>query len=134
MKDLSLSRRCKDELELLGYMLSAHPLAFFDTDGCLPAREIPRHRHQRVKVAGWMIAGKIVQTKGEKRQPMKFLSLEDETATFEATLFPKTYARYAPLTLGAGPLLIYGRVEDDLGALTVVADKIEACLPKETSK
>ena len=52
---------------------------------------------------------------------MKFLSLEDLTGTFEAVLFPDAYARCAEATLGAGPLLVEGRVELDHGvpSLTV---------------
>ena len=56
---------------------------------------------------------------------MKFMSLEDPTGTFEVTLFPKTYRRYAPLTLSHGPFLVEGKVEEDHGTYTLVAERLE---------
>ena len=125
MKDLSLKRKLLDEQELLGFTLSADSLEFFDTSGCVAARELHKYRGRRVAVAGRLIAGKLVTTKGDKPRPMKFLSMEDLTGTFEVTLFPDAYQEFALLTTEAGPFLIRGRVEDDLGALSVVADHIE---------
>jgi len=125
MKDLSLKRRRADELELLGYTLSGHPLDLFDTSACATARELASLRGRRVTMAGWLIAGKLVRTRGEKRRAMKFLSLEDQTGTFEATLFPDAYARYAPIVGGPGPYRLRGRVEDDLGAVSLVVEHIE---------
>jgi len=133
MKDLSLKQRCEDEMELLGYMLSAHPLDFFDTSNCVPACDLHRYRRRRVTMAGVLIAGKIVRTKGEKSRPMKFLSMEDQTGTFEVTLFPDAYAKFAASMTGAGPYMIHGRVEDDLGALSVVADRIEPATPRSST-
>ena len=51
---------------------------------------------------------------------MKFLSFEDLTGTFEATLFPDAYAKYASLTLDSAPLEIQGRIEDDMGAVSII--------------
>jgi DNA polymerase III alpha subunit len=113
-------------------MLSAHPLDFYDTSGCVPACDLHKTRRRRIKMAGWIIAGKIIQTKGEKRRPMKFLSMEDRTGTFEVTIFPEAYAKYAGLTVGGGALSVTGRVEDDMGALSLVADRIEPCSPRAT--
>jgi DNA polymerase III alpha subunit len=56
---------------------------------------------------------------------MKFLSLEDLTGTFEATLFPKCYRRYAGETLTAGPYLLTGRVEEDHGVCSLNVERLE---------
>ena len=41
------------------------------------------------------------------------------------TLFPKVYGRYGQLLLGKGPYLVTGRVEDDHGAISVTAERLE---------
>ena len=55
---------------------------------------------------------------------MKFMSFEDLTGTFEATLFPRTYQRVAPLTLTHGPYLLEGRVENQTGTFSLIVEKI----------
>ncbi|MBM3333307.1 hypothetical protein FJY63_01470 [Candidatus Sumerlaeota bacterium] len=109
-----------DEIELLGYGVSAHPLELLPDHiwrGVAPASRLsPPTSHlyigRRVTMIGWLIASKLVRTKqkakgkGQKAEGkdgagefMKFLSLEDLTGTFEVTLFPRAYRRFAPLTL-----------------------------------
>jgi DNA polymerase-3 subunit alpha/error-prone DNA polymerase len=56
---------------------------------------------------------------------MSFLSLEDETAMYETVIFPQVYDRYSRLLFDQRPLLVYGRVVDDLGAVSLEARKIE---------
>ena len=116
-----------DEIELLGYGVSAHPLELLPDEvwrGTVAARDLRRHVGRRVTMIGWLIASKLVRTH-QSREFMKFLSLEDLTDTFEVTLFPRAYRRFAPLTLGVGPFRIRGKVEDDLGALNLVVDHLE---------
>lgn len=125
MNDLTLRQRMEDEMRLLGYGLSAHPLDFCDDTGTTPASEMHRIPGRRARMIGWMIAGKIVTTRGEQRRPMKFLSFEDRTGTFEVTLFPDVYERLAADIQGPGPWLVEGRIEDDRGALSLVADRVE---------
>ena len=115
--------RCQEPAVSMAQMMSTGLL--IDASDFTPARELHKHRGRKVVMAGCLIAGKLVTTKGRKPRPMKFLSMEDLTGTFEVTLFPETYSKYAPLTIEPGPFLIRGRVEDDLGALSVVADHIE---------
>jgi len=127
-----LARRVADEIELLGYGVSAHPLALLPKEvwrGAIAARDLGRHVSRRVTMVGWLIASKLVRTH-QTREFMKFLSLEDLTGTFEVTLFPRAYARFAPLTLGPGPYRVRGKVEDDLGAVSVVADHVELLRPE----
>lgn len=86
---------------------------------------MPKHRGRRITMAGWLIAGKLTYVKKPRPRPMKFLSMEDLTGTFEVTLFPDAYEKFASITLTPGPFRITGRVEDDMGALSLVADHIE---------
>jgi DNA polymerase-3 subunit alpha/error-prone DNA polymerase len=56
---------------------------------------------------------------------MSFLSLEDETALYETVIFPAVYERYGCLLFDQRPLLVYGRVCDDMGAVSLEVHKIE---------
>jgi DNA polymerase III alpha subunit len=56
---------------------------------------------------------------------MKFMSMEDLTGTFEVTLFPDVYRQHARQTLGHGPYLVTGRVEESFGAHSLTASAIE---------
>jgi len=56
---------------------------------------------------------------------MSFLSLEDETALYETVIFPQVYDRYNRLLFDQRPLLVYGRVTNDEGALSVEVSRIE---------
>ncbi|MCX7047119.1 MAG: hypothetical protein NTX50_16730 [Candidatus Sumerlaeota bacterium] len=125
MRPLSLARKLQYEMETLGFAVSAHPLELYDRSGCMEAKEMPKHRGRRITMAGWLIAGKLTYVKKPRPRPMKFLSMEDLTGTFEVTLFPDAYEKFASITLTPGPFRITGRVEDDMGALSLVADHIE---------
>jgi len=141
-----LTQRVTGEIELLGYGVSAHPLELLPEEvwrGTVAACDLRRHVGRRVTIIGWLIASKLVRTRAsqaggpcyqESSDPtragcpchfMKFLSMEDLTGTFEVTLFPRAYRRFAPLTLRPGPFRVRGKVEDDQGALNLVADHIE---------
>ncbi len=127
----SIARRVEDEIELLGYGVSAHPLELLPDEvwrGTVAACDMHRYVGRRVTMIGWPIASKLVRTRGQAGRPsrfMKFLSLEDLTDTFEATLFPHAYRRFAPLTVRAGPFRVRGKIEDEQGALSLVADRLE---------
>ena len=90
-----------------------------------------KHRARRVTMAGWLIAGKMTYVKKPRPRPMKFLSMEDLTATFEVTLFPDAYRRFGRLLRSAGPFLIKGKVEDQYGALTITAAFLDYLLPQQ---
>ena len=127
MTRAELIRRVADEIELLGYGVSAHPLELLSDEvwrGTVAARDLGRHVGRRVTMIGWLIASKLLRTH-KTREFMKFLSLEDLTDTFEVTLFPRAYRRFAPLTLGPGPFRVRGKVENEQGALSLVADHVE---------
>ena len=72
--------------------------------------------------AGILVTGKEVATK--KREPMIFVSFEDEQAIFETVLFPDAFERFYPLLDDGWAFLIFGRVEDDLGALAISVERL----------
>jgi DNA polymerase III alpha subunit len=119
------ARLCRWEWECLGFMVSGHPLDFVRVgEHCVAARDIRCYAGKRVEMIGWAIAAKELAASNSGR-PMKMLTLEDRTDTFEAVLFPNAYARFAPRTLSCGPYRVRGRVDMRLGSPTLDVEHIE---------
>ena len=51
--------------------------------------------------------------------------MEDETGLYETVIFPQVYERYSKLLFDQRPLLVYGQVAIDEGALSVENSRIE---------
>ena len=77
----------------------------------IAARDLSRHAGRLVTLVGWMITAK--RTRTGKQELMKFMTLEDPTACFEVTLFPKIYRQFGALIHDRGPFIVRGRVEQD---------------------
>jgi error-prone DNA polymerase len=124
--------RLADEVKTLGIVISRHPLELFRQRidrivklhhlQLVDSLSIPEHRGRKIWIAGILVTGKEVATK--KRQPMIFVSFEDELAIFETVLFPDAFQRFYPLLDDGWAFLIYGRVEDDLGALAISIERL----------
>jgi DNA polymerase III alpha subunit len=120
-----------DELATLGLMISRHPLSLFEPrvrrlaaglpkliDSCA----LPAHRGRRVTLAGLLVTGKEVLT--SRREPMVFVSFEDEHSVFESVFFPQAFREFYPLLDGGGLFLVSGRVEEEQGAVSLHAEKV----------
>ncbi len=133
-REFSVEERCMYEYEYFGYMVSRHPLHFFEDEinssGIINASQMRGYHNRNVKMIGWYMTSKRIKT--SKGEIMKFLSLEDLTGTFEAVLFPKSYALYAELTMSMGPYLIEGKV-DASETNNIIVDKLSV-LTAETAK
>ena len=107
-------------------MISQHPLQFFtdemNSHDIIKSADMLKYHNRRIKMIGWYMASKRIKT--SKGDIMKFLSLEDLSGTFEAVIFPNTYAKYAELTLSMGPYLIEGKVDAENGN-NIIVDKLE---------
>jgi DNA polymerase III alpha subunit len=125
--------RLADEVKTLGIVVSRHPLELFrqridrivrrqHLSPFIGSPAIPEFRGRKVWTAGILVTGKEVATK--KREPMIFVSFEDELAIFETVLFPDAFQHFYPLLDDGWAFLIYGRVEDDLGALAISVEKL----------
>lgn len=118
-------KRTEDELHrefsALGFLRTSHPLLLWSQylKGLkrVKASELGRHRGRYVNLIGYQITQKQVMTKGG--QSMSFVSFEDETALYETVLFPDLYQRFYPLLSTLWPLVVFGLVQDDQGALVV---------------
>jgi hypothetical protein len=63
-----------------------------------------------------------VVTKG--REPMIFVSFEDENAIFETVLFPDAFRRFFPMLDDGWAFLVHGRVDEDYGALSIGVERL----------
>jgi len=112
-QNFSAEEICKAEFEIFGYMVTRHPLYFFESFvndlSVTKANQLYNKSGKYVKMIGWFMSSKRVKT--SKGEIMKFLSLEDLTGTFEAVIFPDVYRQVAELTLSMGPYLIEGIVD-----------------------
>jgi DNA polymerase-3 subunit alpha/error-prone DNA polymerase len=118
-----------EEYHALGFLRNLHPLALWKTEMLavtdrVKARHIGEHRGRTIKIAGWPVTQKEVWTKDGLT--MSFLSLEDETGLYETVIFPGVYEKYGGLLFDQRPLLVYGRVCDDMGAVSLEVRSIEA--------
>ena len=125
-KDYSIAQKCKQEFEIFGYMVTKHPLYFFQKNilgkHVINASELNKYHGEKVRLVGWYMTSKRIRTKNGSI--MKFLSLEDLTGTFEAVIFPNVYKNVAEKTLSFGPYLIEGKVDTE-GGNNVIVEKLD---------
>ena len=122
-----------DEVSTLGIVVSRHPLELFrpriqrivQRRGLSPfirSVDIPDFRGRKVWIAGVLVTGKEVATR--KQEPMIFVSFEDELAVYETVLFPDAFSRFYQHLDDGWAFLIFGRVEEDLGALAICVEML----------
>lgn len=117
----SFQKSLAHELTLFGFPLQCHPLdvlreAYQDSHRIV-AKDLPSHIGKDVTLIGWLLTEKIVSTK--KGDPMEFMTLEDETAMFDAAVFPQTYRQYCHLLATNQAYMITGLVEEQFSTITV---------------
>lgn len=109
------------ELESLGLPVSHHPLDDFNDaiarSGAVSAAELHRWVGRTITLVGWWVTGKPIRT--HQGRPMEFATFEDQSALFDATLFPAIYDRFCRLLAQPRPYLIKGRVEEEFGVVSV---------------
>ena len=86
------------------------------------AGDLPGFVGRHVQVAGLLITGKVVHTK--HGDPMEFLTFEDETGLVETTFFPQAYRRFCAVLDRSRPFILFGKVEEDFGALTLTVSRV----------
>jgi error-prone DNA polymerase len=119
--------RLRREFSVLGFLCDRHPMELFAQQlhkrRTVRAVDLPRFIGRRVRLAGWLITGKVVSTK--TGDPMEFLTFEDETGIAETTFFPQTYRRFCHIIDRQRPYLLTGKVEENWGTLTLTVEKAE---------
>ena len=123
-------KRLRRQYAALGFLVDRHPLELFqralEGRGLVKARDLPGLpglAGRRVRLAGWLIAGKTVST--NRREPMQFLTFEDETGIVEAVFFPDAYRRFHAMLDRDRPYILEGLVDEDFGAVTLTVAGVE---------
>jgi DNA polymerase-3 subunit alpha/error-prone DNA polymerase len=116
--------RLRREFAVLGFLCDRHPMSLYETrlenEAITKTRDLHRFVGKRIRMAGWLITGKVVHTR--HGEPMEFLSFEDETGLVETTFFPKVYDKFCHMIDWGRPYLLSGKVEENWGAITLTVD------------
>jgi error-prone DNA polymerase len=109
------------EIESFGFLVSRHPLTRYrkpiERLQPMPASQMHRFIGNRVTMVGWLITEKPVETK--QGLAMEFITLEDHTALYDATLFPDVYRRCSHLLSANRAYVVRGLVEEAFGVATL---------------
>jgi len=119
--------KLRREKETLGFYITGNPLDRYQDEverfttstiqGLLEVKD-----KSLVKVAGMVERIQMKRTrKGEK---MAILTLEDQTGSTQAILFPDTFSSYSNLIKSEDPLLISGQVERDENRSKIIAKEL----------
>ncbi|MEE8437847.1 MAG: DNA polymerase III subunit alpha [Candidatus Neomarinimicrobiota bacterium] len=123
---LSTEQRRRLEIESFGFPVSEHPLKPYLhllKGRVRKAGDLSKYVDRTIHLAGVYITRKVTQTI-KKREPMEFLTLEDETDIYECVLFPDVFQKYADLLLWENLFILRGRVEVAFGVYTVTIEKL----------
>ncbi len=131
IEDYSQDVKLEHELETLGIYYTTHPLSLFKrrVRNTLPniifAKDIKKHDGKMVTLFGWLITRKEIMSK--KREPMEFVSFEDETDIYDTVIFPDVYRRFCQHLDTHNAFIISARVKLDLGTHILEVKSIRPC-------
>ena len=127
LPDYTPMQKLRMELEYLEASVSSHPLEILVPDemehASVRSSDLESHLGQTVSMVGWLIAQRRAVTK--KREYMQFLTFEDLSGTFEATIFPREYERLGPAIGMSRILRVTGKVSDRAGGISLIASDLE---------
>jgi error-prone DNA polymerase len=110
--EYSAQKKLHHELALFGFPLRCHPLDLFKEGLAVTprirAKDLEQYVGKEVTLIGWLLTEKIVSTK--KGEPMEFMTLEDQTGMYDATVFPTTYLHYCHLLATNQAYVVTGMV------------------------
>ena len=121
-------QKLKDEMELLGFTASGHPLDLcpeIDWGRYVPMAELERHPGRWIRTCGLIVAERSHrQTDGRL---MKFLTLADRSGMVETELFADAYRRWGAVTAQHPVVAVSGRVEPftNRNGFTLHVDRVE---------
>jgi len=130
-KNINKEDQRRLEIESFGFPISEHPLEPYlpmINDRVRKAKDLPKYIGRTIHLAGVYITRKETATVKSK-DPMEFLTLEDETDIYECVLFPEAFRKYSDLLLWENLFLLRGKVEESFGVVSVTIEKLGS-LPK----
>jgi len=124
LPEFDVQDRVRGECQATGLWFSGHPLDPWASCDALrdaaPAASLPSRIGRRVAVAGLPCAYRRVET--TSGGSMLFVTLADRSGLAECVLFPDVYRSHASAVRGQ-VVRIEGRVDESLGAITLVAQR-----------
>lgn len=123
--ELPLHEILKLETECFGFPVTKHPLFIYSDflkGKVRKAMDIPNHKGRTINLAGVKITRKVTSTK--KREPMEFVTFEDETDIYECVMFPKVYQKFGDLLNWETLFVVRGKVEEAWGVYTITIEKL----------
>jgi len=105
-------QKLKDEMELLGFTASGHPLDLhpeIEWSRYVPITELEKHPNRWVRTCGLIVAERSHRQSDGRL--MKFLTLADRTGMVETELFADTYRRWGAVTAQHPVVAVSGKVE-----------------------
>ena len=134
--DYTAAQKRAHEIESFGFLASRHPLTLYRKQierlKPVPASQMHRFVGQRITMVGVLITEKSAETK--HGQAMEFITLEDVTALYDATLFPVTYRCYCHLLSPNRPYVVRGLVEESFGVATLTVQDLQLLEPTCSAK
>ena len=134
--DYSAAQKRVHEIESFGFLASRHPLTLYskliERLRPVPASQMQRFVGQRITMVGVLITEKAADTK--YGQAMEFITLEDVTALYDATLFPEVYRRCCHLLSPNRLYIVYGLVEESFGVATLTVHDLQPLEPTRSDK
>jgi error-prone DNA polymerase len=125
-EDYAPARKLAHEVETLGFPVSIHPLDPYREQSerldAILGSAMARYAGRRVTMLGWLITEKFAETKDGL--PMEFATFEDQTALYDATLFPAVYRRCCHLLFPNRPYALFGVVEEQFGVATLTIEEL----------
>jgi DNA-directed DNA polymerase III PolC len=126
LPELPLADLVRGEFAATGLWFAAHPLDVLiprvALAACTPSTALAHYIGKRVSVCGIPCAARRVEAKSGGI--VMFTTLADHTGLVECVLFPDTYRRWGAHMRGE-VVRAEGRVDDALGALTLVVERAE---------
>lgn len=126
-EDYAEPQKLAHEIESLGFLASRHPLTLYRSHieriRPVPASQMHRFIRRRITMVGWLVTEKPVET--NSGQAMEFITLEDVTALYDATLFPNVYRRCHQLLAPNQAYVVRGLVEEEFGVVTLTVSELQ---------
>ena len=132
--ELTREEKVQMEIEIFGFPVSEHPLERylpFLKGKIKKAKDIPHYVGKTINLAGVYITRKQAMTR--RREPMEFVTFEDETDIYECVMFPDVFRKYGDLLNWETLFVLRGKVEKAYGVYTVTIEKL-ASLQKMVKK
>ncbi|MGZ8373430.1 MAG: DNA polymerase III subunit alpha [Nitrospira sp.] len=129
--DYAAAQKRAHEIQSFGFLASRHPLTLYRKQierlGPVPASQVHQFVGQHITMVGVLITEKSAETK--HGQAMEFITLEDVTALYDATLFPTVYRRCCPLLSSNRLYVVQGLVEESFGIATLTVHDLQPLEP-----